>query len=100
MASVAEAEGKRDSAADDPYAEFNAAVSASTAGVYKGPMKAFGGGPDAVAKVIEKAISSRRPKPRYLVTPSARTVHLRGLMPDRVWDAAMRAQFKPPGKSK
>ena len=100
VASVAESAGKRDSEADDPYAEFNAAVSASTAGVYKGPMKAFGGGPDAVAKVIEKAISSRRPKPRYLVTASARTVHLRGLLPDRLWDAAMRAQFKPPGKSK
>jgi NAD(P)-dependent dehydrogenase (short-subunit alcohol dehydrogenase family) len=96
VASIAEAESSRDPDPDDPYGEFNTAVASATAGVYEGPMKAFGGGPDAVAKVIEKAISKRRPRARYLVTPSARTVHLRGLMPDRAWDAMMRAQFKPP----
>ena len=32
----------------------------------------LGGGPDAVARVIEKAISARRPRTRYKVTPSAR----------------------------
>jgi len=36
-------------AADDPYAEFDAKVAALTTGVYEGPMRHLGGGPDVVA---------------------------------------------------
>ena len=83
--------------ADDPYAEFNAAVSATTAGAYEGPLSRLGAGPEAVAKAIERAISARRPKPRYKVTASARVILAqRGLMPDRAWDAFMRTQFPTP----
>jgi NAD(P)-dependent dehydrogenase (short-subunit alcohol dehydrogenase family) len=35
--------------ADDPYAEFNTAVSATTAGAYEGPLSRLGAGPEAVA---------------------------------------------------
>ncbi|MDX6581236.1 MAG: hypothetical protein QOI10_420 [Solirubrobacterales bacterium] len=81
----------------DPYAAFNAAVGAATLGVYEGPMKRLGGGPDAVAKVIEKAISARNPKPRYKVTASARlAMGQRALLTDRAWDAVMRSQFPSP----
>jgi len=83
---------------EDPYAAFNAAVGAATVGVYKGPMKRLGGGPEAVAKTIENAIPSPNPKPRYRVTASARlALGQRRLLPDRAWDAMMRTQFPSPG---
>jgi NADP-dependent 3-hydroxy acid dehydrogenase YdfG len=83
--------------ADGPYAEFDAKVSALTTGVYEGPMRHLGGGPDVVAKAIEKAISRRRAPSRVPVTASARlSILQRKLTPDRVWDAAMRAQFPQP----
>ena len=47
---------------DDPYAEFNAAVGAATAGAYEGPLARLGGGPETVARAIERAISARRPE--------------------------------------
>ncbi len=87
----------REDTADGPYAEFHAKVSALTTGVYEGPMRHLGGGPDVVAKAIEKAISRRRAPSRVPVTASARlSILQRKLTPDRVWDAAMRAQFPQP----
>jgi NAD(P)-dependent dehydrogenase (short-subunit alcohol dehydrogenase family) len=84
-------------ASDDPYAEFNAAVGTATAEVYEGPLARLGGGPETVARAIERAISSRRPKTRYKVTPSARlALAQRRLLPDRAWDAFMRTQFPTP----
>jgi NAD(P)-dependent dehydrogenase (short-subunit alcohol dehydrogenase family) len=83
---------------DDPYARFNAVVGAVTRGAYEGPLKVFGGGPDRVAKAIEKAISRGRAPSRVVVTPSARTtIPLRRALPDRAWDAMMRRQFPSPG---
>ncbi len=87
-----------DEADDDPYAGFNAAVGKATAGVYEGPLARLGGGPETVARVIERAITARRPKARYVVTPSARlALAQRRLLPDRAWDAFMRTQFPTPG---
>ena len=60
---------------DGPYAEFNQAVARGHAGAYEGPTAKLGGGPETVAKAIEKAITSRRPRTRYPVTPSARADH-------------------------
>jgi NADP-dependent 3-hydroxy acid dehydrogenase YdfG len=86
-----------DGATDGPYAEFNTKVSALTTGVYEGPMRHLGGGPDVVAKAIDKAISRRRTPSRVPVTASARlSILQRKLTPDRVWDAAMRSQFPQP----
>jgi len=84
---------------DGPYSDFNARVAQATAGVYEsGTLARFGGPPEAVAKVIERAISSKRPKARYLVTPSARVlIAQRKLLRDRGWDAVMRTQFPQPG---
>ncbi len=82
---------------DGPYAEFNAAVLDNTRSAYSGPMVRLGGPPESVAKVIEKAITARHPRPRYLVTPSARASLLaRKVAGDRGWDLAMRAQFPRP----
>jgi NAD(P)-dependent dehydrogenase (short-subunit alcohol dehydrogenase family) len=84
---------------DDPYAEFNGAVGAATAGVYEGPLARLGGGPETVAKTIERAISARRPKTRYKVTPSAHLVLAqRRLLTDRAWDGFLRSQFPSPGR--
>ncbi len=93
-AAVASMDGVPD---DGPYAEFNAKLAKLTAETYEGPMRHLGGGPDAVAKAIEKAISRRRPSARVRVTASARlAIAQRRLTPDRVWDAAMRTQFPQP----
>ena len=84
-------------AGEGPYAKFNSFVGRMTAGAYEGPLARLGGGPDAVAKVIEKAITQNRPKPRYPVTPSARIVMgQRRLMTDRAWDRLMRTQYPTP----
>ena len=83
-----------------PYAEFNAHVAEATAGAYEdGALAKLGGGPEAVAEKIEKALSAGRPKARYRVTPSAHlAIAQRRLVSDRVWDAMMRTQFPTPGK--
>jgi NADP-dependent 3-hydroxy acid dehydrogenase YdfG len=81
----------------DPYAKFNATVGAATAGAYDGPLRLLGAGPERVAKVIEKSITKRRAPTRVTITPSAKlSIPSRRLMPDRVWDAMMRAQFPTP----
>jgi len=97
--SEANADGERhaDGAGGNPYGEFNAKLAAMTAEVYKGPMRHLGGGPDVVAKAIERAISRRRAPTRMLLTPSARlTVLQRKLLPDRLWDAVLRTQLPEP----
>ena len=92
-AAVASMEGN----ADGPYAEFNAEVAKATKEVYSGPMRRLGGGPDAVAKVIEKSLDARRPRIRYTVTPSAKlSIRSRNLMGARGWDAMLKTQFPQP----
>ncbi|GAB2987913.1 oxidoreductase [Nocardioides montaniterrae] len=82
---------------DGPYARFNRAVLKSTKEAYAGPMAKLGGPPEAVAKVIERALTKKHPKPRYTVTPSATAaIATRRLMSDRAWDLAMKAQFPQP----
>jgi NAD(P)-dependent dehydrogenase (short-subunit alcohol dehydrogenase family) len=82
---------------DGAYAEFNRHVAKLTEEAYKGPMAKLGAGPEAVATTIADAISARRPKARYPITPSARLMMgQRRLVPDRVWDMLMRTQFPTP----
>jgi NAD(P)-dependent dehydrogenase (short-subunit alcohol dehydrogenase family) len=81
------------------YADFNRAVAEATAGAYEGPTMRLGGGPEDVARKIEKAISAKRPKARYPVTASARVLLTqRALLPDRGWDLFVGTQFPRPGK--
>jgi len=82
---------------DGPYAGFNAAVATLTREAYESPMRRLGGGPDSVARVIEKVIGAGRPPTRVTVTPSAKLmIGTRRLLSDRAWDAAMRRQFPQP----
>ena len=86
--------------ANGPYSDFNAAVAEATAGAYDGPLAKLGGGPEDVARKIGKAISRRRPRTRYPVTPSARMIlGIHTLLPDRGWDAFNATNFPRP-KSK
>jgi NAD(P)-dependent dehydrogenase (short-subunit alcohol dehydrogenase family) len=83
---------------DDAYAAFNGAVERATQEVYeKPPWSWFGGDADSVAKVIERALTAARPKPRYKVTPSAYLLLTsRALMTDRLWDLFLRTNFPVP----
>ena len=68
------------------------------ADVYEGPVPQLGGGPETVAKTIERAITAEPPKIRYRVTPSARLlIGQRALLTDRMWDRLMTTQFPQPG---
>jgi NAD(P)-dependent dehydrogenase (short-subunit alcohol dehydrogenase family) len=82
---------------DGPYAEFNIAVAATTAGAYEGPAARMAAPPEAVARAIHRAITKRRPKPRYVITAGARVMlGMRAVLPDRGWDAVMASQFPRP----
>jgi NAD(P)-dependent dehydrogenase (short-subunit alcohol dehydrogenase family) len=84
-------------AADGAYVGFNAAVAATTANAYQGTMSRLGAGPGAVARTIEKAISSRRPRTRYRVTSSARLMlGLHAVLPDRAWDRLVGSAYPLP----
>jgi NAD(P)-dependent dehydrogenase (short-subunit alcohol dehydrogenase family) len=84
---------------DGPYAKFNAAVAATTAGAYHGPLSRLGAGPEAVARTIEKALTKSRPKARYPVTASARLMLAQhAILPDRAWDAMVGTTFPRPGR--
>jgi NAD(P)-dependent dehydrogenase (short-subunit alcohol dehydrogenase family) len=99
VASMQSVDGPEAAAASaaDPYAKFNATVGSATQDAYTGPLRLLGAGPDKVAKVIEKSITKRRAPTRVTITPSAKlSIPSRRLMPDRVWDAMMRAQFPTP----
>jgi NAD(P)-dependent dehydrogenase (short-subunit alcohol dehydrogenase family) len=88
---------ERGTSDNGPYAEFNAAVAATTAGAYEGPLAKLGGGPETVARKIEKAISRRKPRTRYPVTPSARMIMgIHTVLPDRGWDAFNASNFPRP----
>lgn len=94
VATVAEAQTE---GGDDPYGEFNRKLSAMTVGVYESPIRHLGGSPEVVAKAIEKAITRQKAPTRMLLTPSGHlTVLQRKLLPDRLWDVAMRSQLPRP----
>ena len=84
---------------DGPYADFNASVVQSTRAAYEsGPLARLGGGPETVARAVERLI--RSPRPRVRVTPSARLlVAQRRLMTDGLWDRFVGTQFPRPGRS-
>jgi len=82
---------------DGPYAEFSKGVAERTAGAYEGPMAIMSAGPEAVARVIERAVKRRRPRPRYRVTVGGRMIlATRAVLTDRGWDRMMRFAYPPP----
>jgi NAD(P)-dependent dehydrogenase (short-subunit alcohol dehydrogenase family) len=87
-----------DASDSEPYANFNAAVGGATRNAYeKGLLAMFGSGPETVARVIERAVSSSRPRSRYKVDTAGRLLMwTRSLLPDRVWDILLRIQYPQP----
>jgi NAD(P)-dependent dehydrogenase (short-subunit alcohol dehydrogenase family) len=86
-----------DAGGDGPYAKFNEAVAAATVDAYDGPLSRLGGGPEAVARTIEKAVTAKRPRTRYPVTPSAWLfMGQHAVLTDRMWDAMAGTQFPHP----
>lgn len=82
---------------DGPYAVLSKSVAERTAGAYEGPMAMMSAGPESVARVIERAIKRRSPRPRYRVTVGGRMILVtRALLTDRGWDRMMRLAYKPP----
>lgn len=82
-----------------PYDEFNGMIERVTLEAYeKGPLgRHLGGGPDDVARVVQTAIDAERPRPRYLVTGSARfLITLRGCLSDRMWDRFLEGTYPRP----
>ena len=81
-------------ASDSPYAGFNAVLAQKIKEAYEGPMGRLAAGPEAVAQVIERAITAGRPRTRYPVTFAARfLMALRRWLPDRAFDGFLRTQF-------
>jgi NAD(P)-dependent dehydrogenase (short-subunit alcohol dehydrogenase family) len=82
---------------DSPYRAFNDRLLHNIHDAYEGRLAAFAAGPEAVAKVIERAITASRPRTRYPVTAAAHVMlALRRWLPDRLFDAFLRTQFTQP----
>ncbi|MGH7786186.1 MAG: oxidoreductase [Candidatus Binatia bacterium] len=82
------------------YAPFRESIKQNIRGVYEGPMAAFAVGPEKVAQVIEKAITTSRPRTRYVITAGAHVLlGLHRWLPDRAFDAVMRTQYTAPRPS-
>ncbi|MFC4145193.1 oxidoreductase [Micromonospora mangrovi] len=76
-----------------PYREMVTAVDSAMAKSYENRLLAAS--PETVARVIERAVTARRPRTRYLVTAAARAmVHTRRLLGARAFDAVNRLQFR------
>jgi NAD(P)-dependent dehydrogenase (short-subunit alcohol dehydrogenase family) len=77
---------------DGPYGPLTLVARTQTARNYRSWVAAP---PEVVARVIERAVTTRRPRPRYVVTAAARLlVHTRRLLGARVFDAYLRRQFR------
>jgi len=80
-----------------PYDRMMAGVATTVAGAYERPKRGSSIPADVVAARIEKAITARRPKTRYVVGAQARQIlTARAVLPDRAWDAFLATQFPKP----
>lgn len=80
------------SRAGSPYADLVDGVEAGVRGIYRNRL--LSSGPTPVARAVEHALTSSRPRSRYLVTPTAHLLTaVRRVGGDRGWDAFVRRQF-------
>jgi NADP-dependent 3-hydroxy acid dehydrogenase YdfG len=82
-----------------PYAALEETVARTTAGMTTtGGFARLSGTADDVARTIERAITVRRPRPRYKVTGAAHVLmRLRRLAGDRGWDRLLGRNYPQPG---
>ena len=77
---------------DDPYATYKAAVGASFGRTQAGLVGRLGSTSEDIAKVITQAVTARRPRPRYLINPVAKSlVAMNQILPARAYDSVLRA---------
>jgi NAD(P)-dependent dehydrogenase (short-subunit alcohol dehydrogenase family) len=83
---------------DGPYTELSHAVSRLMLGAHEGLLGLLAAPPEAVARVVEKAIAAPRPRHRYPVPAAAHVfIRVHRWLPSRAWDAFMRRMFPSPG---
>jgi NAD(P)-dependent dehydrogenase (short-subunit alcohol dehydrogenase family) len=86
---------------DSPYADFTRALGQQLRGAHEGLLGMAAGPPELVARTIERAITSTRPRTRYIVPAVSRVfVSANRWLPDRAWDALMRRLYPVPGGSR
>jgi short-subunit dehydrogenase len=81
-----------------PYESFTKAVEDQVTNAYAGWMGSMAAtGPESVAKAIERAVTAKHPKARYIITPAARmALGAKRFLPDRAFDLMLRTQFPTP----
>ena len=78
---------------DSAYREPTAAVEKAMAQSYGN--KLLTGAPEAVAKAVERALTAKSPRSRYVVTPAARAlITTRAVAPGKVWDRVVKLNFR------
>ena len=78
---------------ESPYAAGAARMDAMISQMYANRLLSVG--PEAVAKVIERALGARRPQSRYVVPSVTRgLIGARQVLPARAWDAMMRVAVR------
>ena len=81
-----------------PYAAFDRSVARQLRGAHRGLLRLAAGRPEAVARIIERAISVPRPRTRYVVPATSWLLAAAGrALPDRAWDALMGRMLTAPG---
>ena len=81
----------------DPYRAYKAAVGASFGRTQAGLMGHLGSSPEDIARVITHAVTTRRPRPRYLINPVAKSiVAMNRILPARAYDSVLRRQYGLP----
>jgi NAD(P)-dependent dehydrogenase (short-subunit alcohol dehydrogenase family) len=79
---------------DDPYSSLKTAVGLAFYSSNHGIARRMASTPEGVAKVIARAVTTGRPRTRYLVGGTARAlVALDAVLPDRAYDAVLRRQY-------
>lgn len=82
-----------------PYAALDRAVASQMEASHRGVLGLAAGSAEAVARVIERAITAPRPRARYVVPPVTRLFILaHRWLPERAWDAFMRRMYSSPGR--
>ena len=86
----------RDSMAGRDFGAYAAMVSSITEAMNRSyASHRLSAPPDVAARAVERAVTARRPRTRYVVTATAKTlVHSRRLLGGRAFDAINRLQFR------
>ena len=80
-----------------PYADFETRLAARITEAYEGRQSRMASSADDVAKVIERAINARSPRPRYVVGAVAKAGSIaKRALPDRAFDAALKRAYPTP----